>query len=221
MMDNGYEQEPIGLDRVRFRVRPAPVPRSRFVPIALGLLAGMVVVVSSGGLAAAPPALRLAVAVLAGWWTAARVRRVLEARRDRARTPGGTIVISPSGIETNGTWLARVDLDGLSVRNPLLERRRRASRVPGAESNPAAVAVSYALGFGPRDQSTILVGGMTESIALGLLVDVERILRGPRGITARADSLSAPETVPAQNGHARVESASRNRDAASQRASGK
>ena len=169
-MDNGYEQEPIGQGRVRFTVRPAPLRRPRIAPAVLGCLAGLVVVVGSGGPAAAPLAVRLAIAALVGGWTAVRIRRALRAGRDRLRSPGGMFVTSRLGIDWAGSRIARADLGALSVRNPLLEPRRR--------GNAEAIAASYALCVGPRDRRTVIAGGMTESIALGLLEDVRRIL-GP------------------------------------------
>lgn len=186
-MDNGYEQEPIGQGRVRFTVRPAPIPRSRFVPIALGGLAGMVVVVGSGGSAAAPLALRILLAVLAGGWTAAQARRALEARLHRVRLPGGTFVASPSGIDRAGSVLARAELGSLSVRNPVLDRRPRGARLPGTAANVAMVAASYALCIGQRERSTVIAGGMTEAIALGLLADVRRVLGADRRASRTVD----------------------------------
>ncbi len=167
-MDNGYEQEPIGPDRVRFTVHPAILPRSKMVPLLLGGVTGVLVVVGSGGLAAAPPGLRLAgglfvaIAVSLGLGVVARARA---RRRDRLRLPGGSFVASPSGIDADGLRLAREALNGLTVRNPLVGRAR-----------PALVRASYVLCAG----ATILAGGMSEAVAQGLLADVRRILDSGR-----------------------------------------
>jgi hypothetical protein len=172
-MDNGYEQEPIGQDRVRFTVRPANVPRSRTGPLALAGIAGGLVVVGSGGPAEAMSVPHLVAGVLAAilvWGIAERIQRALEARRDRIRAPGGTFVASKSGIDRSGSRLPLEELAALTVRNPLLERRRRDRGVE------ALVRASYALCAGPPERPTVIAGGMSEAVALGLLEDVRRIL---------------------------------------------
>jgi hypothetical protein len=163
-MDNGYEQEPIGKGRVRFTVHPATFPRSRGVPLLFGGIAGVSVVVGSGGPAAAAPGVRVLVALLAAVvaaWAAGRIARSRAARRDRVRSPGGSFVASPTGIEAADLRLPREELNGLAVRNPLIGR--------GA---PGVIRASYALCIG----ATVLAGGMSEAVARGLLEEVRRIL---------------------------------------------
>ncbi len=163
-MDNGYEQEPIGTGRVRFTVHPAAFPRSRGAPLLFGGIAGVSVVVGSGGPAATAPEIRVLLALLAAVvaaWVAGRIERVLATRRDRVRSPGGSFIASPSGIEAADLHLPREALNGLAVRNPLIGR--------GAAG---VIRASYALCVG----ATILAGGMSEAVARGLLDDVRRIL---------------------------------------------
>jgi len=177
-VDNGYEQEPIGPDRVRFTVHPAVLPRSRRVPLLFGGVTGVLVVVGSGGPAAAPPGVRLmgglfvAIAVSALVGVVARTRARL---RDRLRLPGGSFVASPSGIDADGQRIAREALNALTVRNPLVGR--------GA---PALVRASYVLCVG----ATILAGGMSEAVARGLLADVRRILDSGRPRYSRTTASS-------------------------------
>ena len=169
-MDNGYEQEPIGPDRVRFTVHPVVVRRSRGVPLLLGGVAGALVVVGSGGPAAAPSAVRLSIGILSAFLVsglAGVFARIRATRRDRARAPGGSFVASPSGIESGDQRITRDALNGLAVRNPLLGR-----------DAPGLVRASYALCVG----ATILAGGMSEAVARGLLADVRRILDSRRAI---------------------------------------
>jgi len=174
-MESGYQQEPIGGGRVLFSVRPAPTPGSPLVAMAP---AGFLVLILAATTPADPGPLqiliRLAVAVgLGGWlhrWTARR----LEARLDRLRSPGGTFVASPFGIETSGARIERERLDRLIVRNAL-------ARVPGARGGGGrATAVSYVLCAESGDRSAVMAGGMTETTALGLLADVSRILGAGR-----------------------------------------
>jgi hypothetical protein len=167
-MDNGYEQEPIGPDRVRFTVHPVVLRRSRGVPLLLGGLAGVLVVVGSGGPAAAPPGMRLAGGVVSAMvvgWVAGVLARTREKWRDRVRAPGGSFVASPSGIETAGRRIAREALNGLAIRNPLAGR-----------AAPSLIRGSYALCVG----SMVLAGGMSESVARGLLDEVRRVLDSRR-----------------------------------------
>jgi hypothetical protein len=171
-MDNGYEQEPIGRDRVRFTVRPLRLSSS---PVG-GLLAGGI----TGALALAGtsrwvtlPA-RVAVALLLMTVVARGVAafgRARDARRERLRVPGGTFVASPAAIETGERRITGEALARLAVRNPLLGRRGEAGKI---------VRASYAL----YADATILAGGMTEGIALGLLADVSRVV-GSASITRR------------------------------------
>ena len=181
-MDNGYEQVPIGPDCVLFTVHPVAFPRSRGVPLLLGGLAGVLVVVGSGGPAAAPPVVRavgaLLVALLVGGAVGV-LSHTRTRRRDRVRAPGGSFIVSPTGIETADSRIARESLNGLTVRTPLRGR--------GA---PALIRGSYALCVG----ATVLAGGMSEAVARGLLDEVRRVLdsgRGPRATRqARISSLS-------------------------------
>jgi hypothetical protein len=170
-MDNGYEQEPIGPDRVRFTVRPADLPRSRTEPF--GVLAGVLVVVGSGGPAGLPLVQRLGAALraaLAVAWAARLVVRRIESGREHLRAPGGTFVVSPSGIEVGDRRIARDVLDGLAVRNPLIGR--------GAS---ALVRASWALCV----EGTVLAGGMSEAVAQGLFADVRRIVDSGNRYRAR------------------------------------
>lgn len=117
-MESGYQQEPVAGGGVRFTVTPAPAPRAVGAALTLaGLLGVAVAGLPMAGSGAGPIALRLAIATPASWWVYRSVERWRTRRGERSRAPGGTFVVSASGIETGGTLLARERLRGLMVTN--------------------------------------------------------------------------------------------------------
>ncbi len=184
-----YRQEPLGEGRVRFTVSPAPIP-ARF-----GLPAGLAAVVAAPVLATTPPheaasmvAIRVAIAA-AGAWGIHRLSSVwLTRTADRARSPGGTFVISPSAIElADGLRIPRARVRRLVVRNglpnvadpvvvPPGDVFERGAGSEGAAQRGGVAQVSFLLCAEADDASHTLAGGMTERTAHGLLIDVSRIL---------------------------------------------
>jgi len=194
-MESGYQQEPVGGGRVRFTVRPAPAPRGpalTVVPAALFALAVVGTTPPHAGLVEILA--RLAIAGWGGGWLYRRTDRWFGSRIDRRRSPGGTFVVSPFGIEPEGARIEREQLKRLIIRNgvaraiePVVSARAvRPDRV---------VAVAYMLCAETATRSTVLAGGMTETTALGLLTDVSRILGGGRPVGERLERCaSAPST---------------------------
>jgi hypothetical protein len=176
-LDSGYRQEAIGLGRVRFTVDPAPAPVPRAGPSAVaGLAAALILAATLRFDTPAALAVRAAAAVLGAGWVHALVRRALAARLARARTPGGTFVVSAWRIETAGGTIAR-------------ERIRRLVVTNAASS---AHAVSFALCADVHGVLTPLAGGMEEPTALGLLADVSRVLRVGRRPVGNAPAGTTP-----------------------------
>ena len=175
-MESGYQQEPVGGGRVRFVVRPAPAPRASGLAMTLAALFGLLVAGTTPAHAGPGEILaRIAVAGGVGWWLHRRTMRWLADRLDRRRSPGGTFVVSPFGIEAAEARIEREHLERLIVRNAM-------------PTKPAA-AVSYQLCAESAGRATVLAGGMTESTALGLLTDVSRILSV--GMAAARDRVGA------------------------------
>lgn len=177
-MESGYEQEPIGGGRVRFTVRPAPVPLATLFPLCASGMAALLVLfvlfVSQARLEPGRPWIFIPLGIAAVFAIASyRVARVwLAARTDRARSPGGSFVVSPTGIEAGPTRIGRESLERLVVGNAMHVRRQTRTR-----------AVSYVLGAVSGGSLIRLAGGMNEATALGLLADVGRILRIGAGPT--------------------------------------
>lgn len=207
-MDSGYQQEPVGRGGVRFTVTPASVPRARAVPAGLAILFAVIVMAST------PPqpdvfqmVIRLTVATYGGWWVHAWTRRWIAGRVDRARSPGGTFVVSPSGIEANGGRITREQLR-LIVRNGI-----RKGAAPAAASTvladlgtrrrggdpPSAASVCYMLCAESDSTSTTLAGGMTEVTAHGLLTDVSRILSSSGRPRAASETFHDQAVIEAPN----------------------
>jgi len=185
-MDSGYQQEPVGGGGVRFTVTPASVPKARAVPLGFAVLFAAIV------MATTPPradvfalVIRLTIATCGGWWVYALTGRGLADRVDKVRSPGGTFVVSPIGIETGKGSIGREQLLGLLVRNGSPKGSRGAASVGSADSalpshggNPASAAsVCYMLCAESSGASTTLAGGMTHGTAQGLLTEVSRVLR--------------------------------------------
>src|SRR5262249_2297550 len=136
---------------------------------------------------AAPAGIRLGVAGGLMAWAAFELRRRARARAERRRSPGGTFVVSPAGIEREGGALARERLRHLVVTNSLPGTAppprvatgavyRAASALGTANATAGGAVVSYMLCADDGDRLTPLAGGMTAVTAHGLLTDVSRIL---------------------------------------------
>jgi hypothetical protein len=191
-MDSSYRQEPLGDGRVRFTVTPAPVPRASGAPL---VLAGIFVLVVLGTTTRDTNAfwmlVRLFVAGYGAWWIHRATNRWFASRVDKVRYPGGTFVISPSGVEgASGPSNTREQLHRLIVRNGVPEVQEAvvvntgtvySGMQSGAQNDRTAnrakaATVSYMLCAEAGGRSTTLAGGMTEVTAHGLLTDVSRVL---------------------------------------------
>jgi len=189
-MDSSYQQEQLGGGRVRFTVHPAPVPKARGVGLALAGALGLFVL----GTTPVPPSAfmvlaRAAVAGCGGWWVYRMTIRWFARRADRARSPGGTFVVSASSIEaSSGPNITRDQLRRLVVCNGVPKVAEPTVVNPGTvysgmqtgaqngRARPAKAAVSYMLRAEHGGGSSTLAGGMTATTAHGLLTDVSRIL---------------------------------------------
>lgn len=190
-MDSSYQQEQLGGGRVRFTVTPAPVPKARGVALALAGAFGLLVL---GTTPAHPSALmilaRAAIAGCGGWWAYRATNRWFVRRADRARSPGGTFVVSASSIEASGgPSITRDQLRRLVVCNGVpkvaeptvvntgtVYSGTQTGAQNGRVAHRAKAAVSYMLRADHGGGSSTLAGGMTAITAHGLLTDVSRIL---------------------------------------------
>lgn len=185
-MESGYEQEPVGGGRVRFTVTPASAPRANGPAMLVAVLFGLIAFgLPIGPTGAVPMGLRLVIAALGSWWIHRRVERWSVGRVERSRAPGGTFVVSPSGIEAKGSIIPGERLR-LIVANavrgavePTVVDAGSVRRIAAPSKRPAsrAAAVSYVLCAEEAGRLTTLAGGMTAATAHGLLADVSRILR--------------------------------------------
>jgi len=191
-MESSYRQEPLDGGRVRFTVTPAPVPRASGAP---AVLAAIFVLIVLGTMTRDTNAFwflfRVAAAVLGAIWIYRATNRWFASKVDRVRSPGGTFVISPGGIEgSSGPAISRDQLHRLIVRNGVPEVGEAmvvntgsvySGMAAGAQNDrmanrAKAAHVSYMLCAEAGGRSTTLAGGMTEVTAHGLLTDVSRIL---------------------------------------------
>jgi hypothetical protein len=174
LLDSEYRREALGNGRIRFLVTPAAVPKGTTDP----RLIGAVVAVGAWGIVLERYGLWLAlltgvgafaVAWLASRWTIGLVGHWL----DRRRSPGGSFVASPSGIElpTGGTIPQR-QLYRLVLKNGL------SSDAAARDSATAGVVgVAYMLCAEHAGLSITLAGGMSHSTANHLLQDTLSVLR--------------------------------------------
>ncbi len=194
-MDSAYHQEPLGEQRIRFRVTPASVPNASMGPNwVAAILAAVVffVILGRGSL------VTFALGAVAAFFTFRFVKGFLQGRFtgqvDRHRSPGGTFVVTPAGLElSTGQQIARDAIHRLLLRNGIPQSpsanvaivvdSRSISQGIGADAAVArevnrakAASVSYMLCVEHGGRSTTLAGGMTETTAYGLLQDVSRVL---------------------------------------------
>lgn len=192
-MDSSYQQESLGNDRVRFTVVPASAPRSKG---AANIIAAIVAMVVIGTTPAHTPSflmfLRFVIAVAGFWFVRKWVNKWFASRVDKIRSPGGSFVASPAGLEVSGgATIGREQLHRLIVRNGVPDIQGGAVAVDtgtmyssmqaGAANDRAvnrarAMMVSYMLCAESGGRSTTLAGGMNEVTANGLLVDVSRVM---------------------------------------------
>ncbi len=191
-MDSSYHQEQLGDGRVRFTVTPASVPKASGGP---AVLAGIFVLIVLGTIGPGEGGIgfiiRLVVAVFGARFIHRTGNQWFARSADKVRSPGGTFVASPSGLETSGGSILRDELHRLIVRNGVPEVQEMTVVNTGSVSSGMAVgaandrmanrakasAVAYMLCAEAGGRSTTLGGGMTEVTANGLLTDVSRILR--------------------------------------------
>jgi hypothetical protein len=186
-MESGYQQEPVADGGIRFTVTPAPAPRAVGAALTLAGLLGLLIALVPVPASFGGPALRILIGVAAGAVAFRSAEQWLTHRADRSRSPGGSFVVSASGIETRGTRLPREQLRrlvvtdvshgsaqatsveaGMAYRDPL--------ELPPDLARRARAGVSYLLSVEEDDRSTTLAGGMTALTAHGLLTEVSRIL---------------------------------------------
>jgi hypothetical protein len=192
-MDSSYRQEPLDGGRVRFTVTPASVPRASGGPVIIAVIFGLVVLgTMSRNEGIIGLIIRLAIAIFGGikihgWtnaWFASKV--------DKIRSPGGTFVASPSGVEVSGgPTIPRDQIHRLIIRNGVPNVGEASVVVntgsvysgmaAGAANDRAAnrakaAHISYMVCAEHGGRSTTLGGGMTEVTAYGLLTDASKIL---------------------------------------------
>lgn len=191
-MDSSYRQEPLGADRTRFTVTPASPPRSKGAANIIAVIFALVVIGTTP--AHTNPVLvflRFVVGVVGAWFVRKWVNKWFAGKVDKLRSPGGTFVVSPTAIETNGTTITRQQLHRLIVRNGVPDIQGGAVAVntgtmltameAGAANDRAvnrarAIMVSYMVCAEAGGRSYTLAGGMNEVTANGLMTDVSRIL---------------------------------------------
>lgn len=194
-MDSEYRQEPVGERRVRFSVTPASVPNASMGPNwVAAILAAVVFFVLLGR----GSVLTFLLASVAAFFTFRVVKRFLQGRFDRNvdrhRSPGGSFVAEPAGLELpTGQRIERDAIHRLLLRNGIpqspssniglvvdarsVSQGIAADAAVAREQNRAkAASVSYMLCVEHGGRSTTLAGGMSETTAYGLLQDVTRVL---------------------------------------------
>jgi hypothetical protein len=190
-VDSSYQQEQMGAGRVRFTVTPASAPKASGAPTVLaGIFVLVVFATISRGDNSFTFLLRVAVAVFGAIWIHRAVNRWFASKVDKVRAPGGSFVVSPTGIESNGTAIGREQLHRLILRNGVPDVSEEvvvntgtvySGMAAGAANDRAAnrakaARVSYMLCAEHGGRSTTLAGGMTEVTASGLLTDVSKTL---------------------------------------------
>lgn len=191
-MDSSYRQEPLENGRVRFTVEPATAPKSKGAANIIAVIFALVVI---GTISRGTPSflvlIRFVIGIGGAWFVRKWVNQWFASRVDKIRSPGGTFVVSPTGIEAPGGTIAVGQLHRLIVRNGVPDIQGGAVAVntgtmysamqAGAANDRAvnrtrAAMVSYMLCAESGGRSTTLAGGMTEVTAHGLLTDVSRLL---------------------------------------------
>ncbi len=195
-MESEYRQEQLGGGRTRFIITPASVPKASLIPLLLGGMAGLIVfvlVLGDGGLLRT--VLASLGAIFIGLLVSTTINRHLAHRVARHRSPGGTFIASPTGLELpTGSVIPQGQLHRLILRNGIPDADFALAYDPTAlawqgmwllpEPDPAtaaqrgnAASVSYLLCAEHGGGSTTLAGGMTETTAFRLLRDAGRILQ--------------------------------------------
>lgn len=178
-MESEYRQERVAGGRMRFVVTPAAVPRESSAPVVIAGVAAVLVlaaVLQAEGVSRALPAMMGAsLAAIASY---ALARRYLAGVLDRLRSPGGTFIVSPLGIELpTGSTIPRDALQRLTVRNGVPAPRGSALAIPrNPVQRATAERVSHMLCAEHGGRSTTLAGGMTATTASALLEDAGRVL---------------------------------------------
>jgi hypothetical protein len=174
LLDSEYRREALGNGRIRFLVTPAAVPtaatNARLIGAVIGLLVWGVVLDRYGLRLALPAGVgAFSIAWIASRWALRLVAQWL----DRRRSPGGSFVASPAGIElpTGGTIPQR-QLYRLVLKNGL-----DSGAAPGEATRAGAAGVAYMLCAEHAGLSITLAGGMSRSTAHHLLHDTLSVLR--------------------------------------------
>jgi hypothetical protein len=192
-MDSSYRQEPLDSGRIRFTVTPASVPRASGAPAVLTGIFVLIVLGTMGrGEGAFGLVIRLAIAVFGGMKLYGWINAWFAGTVNKRRSPGGTFVASPAGIETTGgPPIARDQIHRLIIRNGVPDvgeasvvvntgsvySGMQAGAANDAAANRAkAASISYMVCAEHGGRSTTLGGGMSEVTAYGLLTDVSRVL---------------------------------------------
>ncbi len=194
-MDSSYQQEPLGAERVRFTVTPASAPRSKGAANIIAVIFAFVVIgTTPAHTSAFLVLLRFIIGVGGAWYVRKGVNKWFASRVDKLRSPGGSFVVSPSTIETNGSTVTREQLHRLIVRNgvpdflggavavktgTMLSAMEAGAANDRAVNRAKAILVSYMLCAESGGRSYTLAGGMNEVTAHGLMTDVSRILGLP------------------------------------------
>lgn len=192
-MDSSYRQEPLDNDRIRFTVTPASVPKASGAP---AVITGIFVLVVLGTMNRTEGniglLIRLALAIFGGIKLYGWINAWFASNVNKRRSPGGTFVVSPSGIEAaGGATIPRDQVHRVIIRNGVPELAEASVVVntgtmysamqsgaanDGAANRAKASSISYMVCAEHGGRSTVLGGGMTEVTAYGLLTDVSRIL---------------------------------------------
>jgi hypothetical protein len=174
LLDSEYRREALGNGRIRFLVTPASVPtaaaHARLIGAVIGVLVGAIVLDRYGLWLALP----VGVGTFSTGWIAGRWALGLAGQwLDRRRSPGGSFVASPAGIElpTGGTIPQR-QLYRLVLKNGL-----DSDAAPGDVTRPGAAGVAYMLCAEHAGLSITLAGGMSRATAHHLLQDTLSVLR--------------------------------------------
>jgi hypothetical protein len=191
-VDSNYRQEPMQDGRVRFTVTPADVPKASGGPATLAVIFALMVLGTGGRDSSGFEwILRWAIAIGGGWQLFRFINGWFARNVDKIRSPGGSFVVSPQGLEmAGGAVITREQLHRLILRNGVPEigdvvvvdtgsvySGMQAGAARDRMANRArAGAVSYMLCAEHGGRSVTLAGGMTEVTAHGLLTDVNRVM---------------------------------------------
>ncbi len=191
-MDSSYRQEDLGGGRVRFTVTPASAPKASGAPAVLAGIFVLVVFASfTRDMGFFGLVIRLAIMGFGARFIYRGTNRWFASKVDKVRSPGGTFVVSPEGIEgADGSKIPRASLHRLILRNGIPDIQEAtiantgtvySGMAAGAQNDRMANRhkaglVSWMLCAEAGGRSTTLAGGMTEVTAHGLMTEASRAL---------------------------------------------